>query len=101
MRQSISNQLVIEKQSHAFQTGNTIAELVRVSVFHYEMQGSEQLIHVLEKKNPGQSRQGQRPTYEAGLPACWGAVGRGVAGLRVGGKVKRVTCKIPLMYCRQ
>lgn len=73
MRQSISNQLAMEKQSHAVQTGRTVTT------------------HVLKKKK--KSRPEQRatgPTYEAGLPACTqGAVGRVVTGLRVGRKVKK------------
>lgn len=40
-------------------------------------------------------KEAHKPTYKAGLPACTqGAVG-GVAGLRVGRKVKRVSCEIP------
>lgn len=38
------------------------------------------------------------PTYEAGLPACTqGAVGRVVTGLRVGGEVKKIKLKMPLL----
>lgn len=41
-------------------------------------------------------KNGHKPTYKAGLPACTqGAVGGVVAGLRVGRKVKRVSCEIP------
>lgn len=50
--------------------------------------------HVL-KKIQARAERATRPTYKTGLPASTrGAVGRMVAGLRVGGKVKRVNCKI-------
>lgn len=52
MRQSISNQLAMEKQSHAVQTGRTVTT------------------HVLKKKSPGQSRGPQGPlTKRVSLPA--------------------------------
>lgn len=81
MRQSISNQLAMEKQSHAVQTGRTVTT------------------HVLKKKKSRPEQRATGPTYEAGLPACTrGAVGRVVTGLRVGRKVKKgQTKKIPLL----
>lgn len=63
-----------------------LAELVIIQI-----KASEQRVNKLKIIKYRPEQRAMRPTYEAGLPArTQGAVGRVVAGLRAGGKVKGV-----------
>jgi len=64
-------------------------------MFYEQREGSGRICRI--KSLQARAKRAKCPTYKAGLPACsQGAVGRVLAGLRVGGKVKKVSCEKPL-----